>query len=379
MQPTQFCNIDCSYCYLSNRTSTARMSLETLDLICQRLFESPLLGASLDLAWHGGEPLAVPLSWYEQAVALVEQRRPAHVRVKHCFQTNGLLMNDAWVEFFARTGARVGLSIDGPADLHNSNRRTRRGGGTHKEVMRAVSLLQEHGHDFHVITVLTEPALDEAEKLFEFYVLNKIKEVGFNIEEVEGINRVSSLAATHVETRFRNFVQRFLNLVWSNPGMIRVREFEDGIAFILSRNPVRDPQNVPFNIVSISHDGVISTFSPELLGAHHMRFTHFGFGHVSTHRLEDVEREPLFQTVSQEIERGVHACECTCPYFRWCGGGAPANKLFETGGFDTTETMHCRLTRKILLDELLALIETHLTPPDAVTTAEPVHGNFRWS
>ena len=53
-----------------------------------------------------------------------------------------------------------------------------------------------------------------------------------------------------------------------------------------------------------------------------------------------------FVTISDEIRRGVHACERTCRYFRWCGGGAPANKLFETGGFDATETMHCRLRRQ---------------------------------
>jgi sulfatase maturation enzyme AslB (radical SAM superfamily) len=57
LQPTPFCNIDCSYCYLSNRRSTARMSLETLDLVCRRVFESPFLDRQLQVAWHGGEPL----------------------------------------------------------------------------------------------------------------------------------------------------------------------------------------------------------------------------------------------------------------------------------------------------------------------------------
>ena len=76
LQPTPFCNIDCSYCYLSSRTSAARMSLETLDSACRRVFESPLLDRQLEVAWHGGEPLTVPLAWYEKAFALVEERRP---------------------------------------------------------------------------------------------------------------------------------------------------------------------------------------------------------------------------------------------------------------------------------------------------------------
>src|SRR5262249_39210415 len=155
--------------------------------------------------WHGGEPLAVPLSWYEQAIALMQERRPAELELEHRFQTNGLLVNEAWARFFARTGARIGLSIDGPAELHDANRRTRGGNGTHARVMRTVRLLQDHGLPFHVITVLTERVLDEPDRLFDFYVRNGIKEVGFNIEEIEGVNASSSLARSGMEAKFRQF------------------------------------------------------------------------------------------------------------------------------------------------------------------------------
>jgi uncharacterized protein len=114
--------------------------------------------------------------------------------------------------------------------------------------------------------------------------------------------------------------------------------------------------------VSVSHDGAISTFSPELLGAHHPRFGDFAFGHVAAHGLADVAGGAPFLAVSREIRRGVEACRHDCRYFRWCGGGAAANKLFETGRFDTTETMHCRLTRQVVLDEVIAGIEAHMPP-----------------
>jgi uncharacterized protein len=112
LQPTPFCNIDCSYCYLPNRKSAARMSLDTLDLACQRVFESPFLDRQLEVAWHGGEPLTVPLAWYDEASALMALRCPAELKLKHRFQTNGLLVNDDWARFFARSEAKVGLSID---------------------------------------------------------------------------------------------------------------------------------------------------------------------------------------------------------------------------------------------------------------------------
>ncbi len=371
LQPTPFCNIDCSYCYLSNRKSTATMSLSTLDLACRCVFESPYLDQHLDVAWHGGEPLAVPILWYEGATSLMERSCPTQLRLRHCFQTNGLLLNDNWARFVARIGARVGLSIDGPADIHDANRRTRRGYGTHEGVMRAMRMLQDRGHEFHVITVLTERALDHPERLFDFYVQNGIREVGFNIEEIEGVHRGSSLAGDSVETRFRQFIRRFFELVWNAPGLLYVREFESAVDLLLSNESARDQQNVPFAIVSIGYDGTISTFSPELLDAHYPRFGNFELGHVATDRLSDVEHAPLFRAIQSEIRKGVDACERSCRYFRWCGGGAPANKLFETGRFDATETMHCRLTRQVVLDEVIAGIEARIRPPEK-TAANPI-------
>ncbi len=90
LQPTPFCNIDCSYCYLSGRKSRAIMSLETLDSACRQVFESPLLRSHLEVAWHGGEPLVVPLEWYENALELMGDLRPSGLTLRHRFQTNGL-------------------------------------------------------------------------------------------------------------------------------------------------------------------------------------------------------------------------------------------------------------------------------------------------
>jgi uncharacterized protein len=229
--------------------------------------------------------------------------------------------------------------------------------------MRAVRLLQDQGLAFHVITVLTERALEDADRLFAFYVDNGITEVGFNIEEIEGANARSSLAVGGVEAKYRAFIKRFFELVWEAPGLLKVREFESALGHLLSDEAVRDEQNSPFAIVSVGHDGTISTFSPELLGARHARFDSFAFGHLVEHRLADIEHAVAFRTISGEIRRGVEACERSCRYFRWCGGGAPANKLFETGRFDATETMHCRLTRQAVLDAVIAGTEACVGTP----------------
>jgi uncharacterized protein len=358
IQPTPFCNVNCSYCYLPNRTSTVRMSTDVLESTFTAVFGASFLGPQLDVAWHAGEPLVLPVAWYADAIACMARHAPPTLVVTHCFQTNGLLLNRKWAAFLAQIGARVGLSIDGPADLHDRHRRTRAGSGTHDGAMRALGMLREHGVPFHVITVLTDAALDEPERLFDFYVRNGITEVGFNVEEIEGVNGISSLSGPTAEARFRAFLARFLSLVWSSPGVLRLREAEATLEAIQADGPVVDEQNQPFEILTIGVDGSMSTFSPELLGTRHARFASFAFGHVAQ-GCAAMAGAPAFRRVAHETQTGIEACARTCAYFRWCGGGAPANKLFETGRFDATETMHCRLTRQIVLDEVLTQVEIH--------------------
>ena len=360
LQPAAYRNVDCSF---SDRESAATMSLATLDLACRRVFDSPRFDRELDVEWHSGEPLHVPLAWYEEAIALMTERRPAALQLNHRFLTDGLLLNKDWALFFARIQATIGLRLAGPADLGDAGRRGSDGPDAHERAMRAVCLLQQHGLPFHVITVLTEHALDEPDRLFDFYVENGIREVGFDIDEIAGAGTKSYLASDGIEARFRRFIRRFFDLAWDEPGLLKVGELDSTARLLLSGVPARDERNQPFAVLTVGHDGAISTFSPELLGARHPRFGEFGFGHVASQRLCDIEYAPLFQEISSEILQGVEACKLSCEHFRWCGGGAPASKLFETGRFDATETMHCRLTRQVVLDEVIAGIEARIGRP----------------
>jgi uncharacterized protein len=375
LQPASYRNVDGSF---SGREPAATMSLAMLDLACRRVFDSPRFDRELDVEWHGVEPLHVPLAWYEEAIALMTERRPAALQLNHCFRTDGSLLNEDWTLFFARIQAVIGVHLAGPADLGDAGRCGGDGPGRHERAMRAVRLLQQHGLPFHAITALTENALDEPDRLFDFYVENAIKEVGFEIDQIAGADTQSYRASDGIEASFRKFIRRFFDLAWDKPGLLKVRELDSTARLLLSGVPARDERNQPFAVLTVGHDGTISTFSPELLGARHPRFGAFGFGHVASQRLCDIECGPLFQEISSEIRQGVEACKHSCEHFRWCGGGAPASKLFETGRFDATETMYCRLTRQVVLDEVIAGIEARIGRPpmprdDIEDDAEPCH------
>jgi uncharacterized protein len=360
LQPTPFCNINCSYCYLPDRQSTKQMSLQTLEQTFAWVFASGLVRESFVLLWHAGEPLVVPPAFYEQAIDLLARHNRPGVSVYHALQTNATLIDADWCRFFVENDLHPGVSVDGPAFLHDRHRRTRQGKGTLDRVLRGIRLLQEHGVPFYVISVLTADSLLYPDELFDFYQAQQIQTVAFNVEEIEGPHVTSSLLGVEMRERFRRFFSRFMDLALAADPPLSVREFETSAVAILGPRygaGSRTQENKPWAIVNVDCEGNFSTFSPELLGLSSPRHGPFALGHVGRDSLEAVIASPRFQLLEDEIGRGVEQCRQTCPYFAFCGGGPPANKYFEAGTFATTETLFCRLHKQVCLDVSLTRLE----------------------
>ncbi len=165
VQPTPFCNIDCTYCYLPNRRDRSVMSRNTLRALFECVFASGWAAPSITVIWHAGEPLVLPATYYHDAFELIETLRPPHISLRHSIQTNGMLISDEYCELFRNHHVGIGVSIDGPRHLHDAHRRTRSGRGTFDRTMAGIRLLQRHGVEFHVITVLSRESLDDPEAL----------------------------------------------------------------------------------------------------------------------------------------------------------------------------------------------------------------------
>lgn len=355
LQPTPYCSLDCAYCYLPDRADRRRMAPGTLDAVGRNLVASPLAAEEIDVAWHGGEPTTLPPGWYAEAFARLSAAAPGK-RLRHGFQTNAIHIDAAWVALWRAHQVRVGLSIDGPAHIHDARRRTRSGGGSHARAMRGVEALRAGGLPFHVIAVLTAGALAEPDAVLDFFADLGATEVGFNVEEVEGANTESSLGGQGTAALYRRFLIRAVER--SDPGL-RLREVE-GVRWLLSApgaERVRNPQVEPLSIVSVSVDGRMSTYSPELIGTRAPRWADFAFADVHREGPEAILAHPVFRALRGEVEEGVRACARSCGHFGVCGGGAPANKYFEHGHFAGTETLYCRLARKATLDATLAAWE----------------------
>jgi len=359
IQPTPFCNLDCSYCYLPDRSNKRKMTLETLEKTFNWVFSSGLVRQPFTLLWHAGEPMVLPASFYEQASLALERCNVSAFEVTQSFQTNATLVNDAWCEFIQRRSVQVGVSVDGPDFLNDRHRVTRKGGGTLENVLLGMRMLRDHHIPFDVITVLTSTSLDYPDELFDFYIEHAVTSVAFNVEEIEGPHVTSSLSGSGIEPRFRRFYSRFMDLALASDPPLRVREFDSAYNSIAHHQQpdTRTQECRPFAILNVDYEGNFSTYSPELLGLSSPRHGSFALGNVARDTLESVLAIPRFVVLDDEIRRGVDMCQETCRYFPFCGGGPPGNKFFENGDFATTETLSCRLHKKATFDVALDKLE----------------------
>jgi len=149
------CNIDCTYCFFLSKEALypnekSRMSEETLEVYIRQLLESHRT-PHVTVAWQGGEPTLMKLEFFKRSVELVEKyRRPDQI-VEHTFQTNGILLDDEWCAFFKQHNFLVGLSVDGPRELHDTYRVDRKKQGTFDRVMQGWRYLRKHKVDFNIL------------------------------------------------------------------------------------------------------------------------------------------------------------------------------------------------------------------------------------
>jgi uncharacterized protein len=363
IQPTPFCNINCSYCYLPSRSVRNTITDETLHALFAKVFSSGWVGKNLDLVWHAGEPTVLSVDFYRHALEIMDQYRPVSVRITHNFQTNATLLDDKWCELLRRPDMRVGVSIDGPQRLNDAKRLSRSGKSTFAKALAGIRRLRQAKIPFHVITVLSNDSLQSARELHDFYAAEGIEQVGFNVEESEG-DHVSDLESGQAACgRYKAFLGEFWTIA-SQAGVIKsVREINQMIGAVYS-GPPPGPQAAPgagsnmltdpFSILSMDHRGNLSTYSPELLGQTNLEYGNFVIGNVHHDSFEDVLRSPVLIQMQRDIQLGVSMCRDQCAYFHLCGGGEPVNKLAENGTFASTATNYCRMTRMAVADFLLA-------------------------
>lgn len=153
------CNIDCTYCYylhkehLLEQHRGRRMEPSMLERYIRQYIEAQN-GDEIIFSWQGGEPTMLGLDFFRDIVEIQKMYAPVGRRISNDLQTNGTLLDDEWCQFLKQNDFLVGLSIDGPRELHDAFRVDRKGQPTFDKVMRGVECLRRHGVKFNTLTVV---------------------------------------------------------------------------------------------------------------------------------------------------------------------------------------------------------------------------------
>ncbi len=174
------CNLDCSYCYYVRKDELydrenrkAHMAPALLEAYVRDfILANP--SETVTFAWQGGEPTLLGIDWFKRAVALQQKYCPPNKRIENSFQTNGTLLDAEWCRFFCDHGFLIGLSIDGPQDLHDGYRRDRGQQPTWARVMQGLDLLRRHQVEFNTLTTVHRKNQKHGRRVYDFLT----KEVG---------------------------------------------------------------------------------------------------------------------------------------------------------------------------------------------------------
>ncbi|MFY1705370.1 MULTISPECIES: cyclophane-forming radical SAM peptide maturase AmcB [Micromonospora] len=353
MQPTTLCNLDCAYCYLPLRAAERRMPVSVAEAVAGSVNPWAADGR-FSVVWHGGEPLA---AGREQLAALIA---PFGAAVEHHVQTNATLIDDAWCEFFAERQIRVSVSVDGPRE-HNGERTTRGGRPAYDRILRGVAALRRHGLPFSALAVVSRPAPGLATELYEYFLSLGCDVLGINIEETEGVNTRTNAHDPATVTSF----WAELVAAWRRDPRIHLREVEWSLRYVAATLDGEADAVLPRRldpIPTVGYDGSVTVLSPELAGFTDARYGDFSSGNVLRTPLVEILAAAERTSWVGEFLTGVEACRSSCAYFGFCGGGHAANRYFEHGRFDGTETEHCRNSKIRLLDGVLEHARDHQGP-----------------
>lgn len=357
IQATPFCNINCSYCYLPNRDDKSRITHATIDRIVERLIEWGRFAPQVTVVWHAGEPLVMDASFFSDAFAQLNRLEAQGLKISHAIQTNATLVTEEHCAVFCRFRTTIGVSIDGPQHIHDAFRKTRSGHNTYKDTVAGIRKFQSASIFPSAIAVLSKLSMENPKEFYDSFTELKIPYVGLNVQEVEGINKVTFFDDPDMTDELYKSFLRSIFILSLRDGTVKFRELVRIVELIRhGKFEGRNSEATPGHILSFSQSGNFSTYSPELLTMNLNQHGWIERGHVEKCSIEASLYDVCCSPLGMSIRNGVFKCRSECDYFPVCGGGSPSNKLAELGRADVTETAYCRYTQKLLLDVVLDLL-----------------------
>lgn len=332
------CNLSCRYCFFLEKAKLypgefTRMDDEVLRAYASQYIESQQ-ASQVTIAWQGGEPTLMGLDFFRRSVEIAEECRPPDKRVAHTIQTNGTLIDEEWCEFFRENRFLVGLSIDGPREMHDAYRVDGRGNPTFEKVMRAARLLREHEVDFNILCSVHAANENHPMEVYRFFrdelevewiqfipIVERINDDGTTL--LQQGDRVTERTVDPV--KWGGFLTTiFWEWVHHDVGRVHVNFFESAFA-----SRVGAPAMMcVFN--ETCGDALALEYNGDLYSCDHFVEPGYLLGNILEEplpRLATSERQQLFgESKRDSLPRFCRECE----FLYACGGGCPKNRFRPT-------------------------------------------------
>lgn len=348
------CNLNCSYCYMYNMGDTTYLAKPKImpnhiaEHSLERIYQYAEKNAisKVNLVLHGGEPLLSGKKWIKWFLTKSEALRPPGIKVNYSLQTNGTLLDEEWIHLLADYDVSVGISFDGPPEIHNRYRVDHSGRGSYEDVKRSIELLTRSSH-----TRIRWGVLVVANPEFSGGSLYKhLQQMGITYLDFLWPDYHHDLRPQWPEGSLAQYFKEIFDIWYEdkNPA-VKVRWMVNAMTMLLSGKTAIDALGpIPLNEIVIETDGSIEPL--DVLRTCRDGMTQLGLN-VENHDIEDLCATEIFQTCLRNQELLPEKCK-KCDVYYACGGGYMPHRWSAKSGFGNT-SVHC----KELLDVLMYIRE----------------------
>jgi uncharacterized protein len=327
------CNLNCDYCYFleKGKAHQNRMSDEMLDLFTEQyVLAQP--GRMVLFNWHGGEPLLLGMDFYKKALRSQARFRHSH-RLDNILQTNGTLLNDEWCRFFRENHFLLGLSLDGPQHCHDRYRKNKAGEGSFTQSMKGLELLQKHGVEFNILSVVNDYNVKFPLEVYQFFKSTGAQYIQFTpvVERVDADSGML-LSAQTVDGKLTDWsvppleYGQFLNRIFDewvrkDVGETFVTNFDATLAGYVGAEP-----NSCVWAKTCGHAAALDT-NGDLYACDHYFFPEYQRGNIRSKTITEMMLSPEQLRFGNDKKNKLpKTCLC-CKYLSLCNGECPKNRF----------------------------------------------------
>jgi anaerobic sulfatase-maturating enzyme len=344
--PGSVCNLNCAYCYylekenLYEKTSKYSMPEDILESFTKQYIEAQPDNTVVQFLWHGGEPTLLGVDYFKKALQF--QKKYANgKKIENSLQTNGTLINEDWCRFFHNNNFLIGISIDGPEELHDQFRKTRGNAPTFNKVMHAIEMFRRYGVEFNTLSVVNKYNAEYPVEIYRF-----LKSIGSTyMQFLPVVERVSNDKQENgLELVPNSYMENSTVMDWSveplQYGKFMSKIFDEWVKKDVGRYYVQlfdvtlaNWLNVPSGLCMFNKTcggaGVIER-NGDVYSCDHFVFPEYKIGNIQDNSLKNLMNNPIQQLFGQNKYLRLPKMCRECEHLNKCWGECPKKRFLKT-------------------------------------------------